>query len=137
MRIEIDDMFAEDASNVVKFWKAAGIRRLPSRRALTRFLDMGSGKIMKINNKIVAATLFSICGPGLAYFEHFAVATGRRRGGLGRHLYKKCTAHLFKQGVRRVVFLVSKQNAGAHAFWTAVGTAPILGARAYFGKLKS
>lgn len=136
MRIAINNMLVEDVPKVVSFWEAAGIRRAPSQRALARFLDRGFGKVLRANGKIAAATLFSICGPGQAYFECFAVDPGRRRKGFGRRLYKKCVLDLLQLGVRRVVFLVNKQNEAAHAFWAAVGTSPILGASAYFGRLK-
>lgn len=124
-----------DAAEVIELWKDSGIQRRPSKRALSRFLSIGVGKVAELEGKLVAATTFGICGPTTAYFEKFAVLGTHRRRGIGRALYGSCTQELYASGIRLIVFLVNDDNAVGRAFWNAIGAMEIRRATPYYEKL--
>jgi GNAT superfamily N-acetyltransferase len=136
IKIAIHDMTMADVADVIDLWgtETSG-RRLPSRRMLTRFLDRGHGKIVRAQGRLIAATVFAICGPGTAYFEHFMVEAKSRRKHIGARLYKACTTELYDLGIRRVLFLVDRENEAAKAFWSTLSTSPIRRALPFYGKL--
>lgn len=135
--MRIERMTEQDISDAIRLWSAAGFQRVPSGRSLTRFLKHGLGMVARAKGRMVAATLFSVCGPSAGYFEYFAVAPDQRRKRIGTRLYRTCIADLYRLGVRQVILLVDSNNDGSEAFWRFAGGAPIRRARPFFFKLSS
>src|SRR5205823_2014262 len=135
MRIKISELAAQEVPEILEFWGRTRARVPPSRRSLLRFLEGGFGKVMRFDGEIVAATLFSICGPGEAYFEGFAVSERHRRKGFGQMLYEACIFDLRARGISRAICVVNNENEVARLFWNQMGVRPIKSAKVYFGRI--
>ena len=138
MRINLREMTPRDVPEVVDLWAAEGqSRRLPSRKLLKCFLEVGFGQIVRVRGSLIAASVYGICGPGVGYIEHFVVAPKFRRRQVGTRLYRACAEDLFARGVRRIILLVNTSNEPAQSFWKAQNIRPIRRASALYGRLPS
>jgi len=84
----------------------------------------GASQVAFAGSRLVGAVLAGHDGRrGFVY--HLAVASAARSHGLGRELVSRALAALKAQGVRRVLLLVARDNAGGRAFWVRSGWAPL------------
>jgi ribosomal protein S18 acetylase RimI-like enzyme len=85
--------------------------------------DPGALLIAEDANHLVGALIAAWDGwRGNLY--RLAVASGRRREGIGAALVQAGEARLRKRGARRVTALVAYDDADANAFWTAAAYPP-------------
>lgn len=97
-----------------------------SRAELARYLQRNPGLscVAVVDNRLVGALLAGHDGRR-GYLYHLSVATGARGHGIGRALTMHAVTGLQAGGIPRALILVSRDNAGGHAFWTQLGWEPL------------
>ncbi len=115
----------EDIPAARALWQAmpgVGLSPADEPTALTTFLARNPGTcfVAVAQGRLTGTILVGHDGRrGLIH--HLAVATDRRRSGLGRRLVEAGLAALHDQGIDKCHLVVFTDNTGGAAFWTGIG----------------
>jgi ribosomal protein S18 acetylase RimI-like enzyme len=84
----------------------------------------GASQVAVAEGRLVGAVLAGHDGRR-GFLYHLAVARSHRGRGLGRALVGRSLETLRREGVRRVLILVARDNDGGRAFWRGCGWDPL------------
>jgi len=125
MAIEIREFAITDHDAAVALWRNADgvtMRDADSREAIAAYLERNRGLsfVAVDDGRLVGAALCGTDGRR-GYLNHVAVATDRRRAGIGRRLAERCFAELEARGIQKCHLMVVSTNDAAKAFWASAG----------------
>ena len=108
-----------------KLWKrveGVEVAEGDSRRDLEKYLrrNPGLSRVAEEGSQLVGAVLCGHDGRrGLIY--HLAIYPEYRRQALGKRLVRECLIALRKEGIKRAIILVAKNNPSGRSFWRSCG----------------
>ncbi|MBN1345650.1 MAG: GNAT family N-acetyltransferase [Phycisphaerae bacterium] len=126
MGVKIAEMAAGDLAEVLALWEATenlGLDEdIDTPDALARYLARNPGLsfVAREEGMLVGAVLCGTDGRR-GYLNHLAVASSRRRQGIGRRLVDASLAALSGMGIARCHTFVYVKNVGGLAFWESQG----------------
>jgi ribosomal protein S18 acetylase RimI-like enzyme len=122
--VRIRELHLDDTADATALWHAEGLTR-PWNDPVSDFARAIQGPASAVlgareGGRLVATAMVGHDGHrGWVYY--LAVASDRRRQGLGRTLMDACEAWLQERGVPKLNLMIRGDNAGAIGFYEALG----------------
>ncbi len=119
-------MQIEDYDQVFRLWEATpgmGLRSLDDTpEGISRFLARNPSTcfVAEDNDGVVGAILSGHDGRR-GYIYHAAVATSRRRSGIGRALVKSVINAMKDESINKLALVAFKDNDSGNRFWESMG----------------
>ena len=129
MTVDIREMTLDDYDAAAALWETSegvGLHRdaEDSRDGIGRLLERNPGlSFVASDGDGLIGTVVGSQDGRRGYLRHLAVASSRRRHGIGRALVGRCLAAMKKAGLRRCNLHVFEGNTAARAFWESLGWA--------------
>jgi len=124
---KIEKMDIKDYKEIMNLWKNTDGVGLSgnddSKKSIKKFLKKNHNTcfVVKYKNREIIGTIMAGNDGRRGHIYHLMVKPDHRKNGIGKKLLKKIEKNLQKEGIRKILLVVFKENIIGNKFWEETG----------------